>query len=128
MGRTVFGIVDDMFFASKIRATAEALDVEVFFPRTKQALLEKAANTKPDLIVMDLHNQRLDPVELAGELKGNDDLRDVFLLAFFSHVETELRRKALEAGFDQVVPRSVFSSDLSQILTGRWLSIPPPPA
>jgi CheY-like chemotaxis protein len=118
MGRKVFGIVDDMFFASKIRATAEALGVEVFFPRTKQALLEKATNAKPNLIVMDLHNQRLDPMELARELKANDHLRDVVLLAFFSHVETELQRNAIEAGFDQVVPRSVFSRDLSKILSG----------
>jgi len=38
------------------------------------------------------------------------------LLGFFSHVETELQRNALAAGFDRVIPRSVFARDLSQLL------------
>ena len=116
MSRVVFAVVEDMFFAAKIRATAAAVGVEVSFLRTQTVLLEKATVTKPDLIVVDLHNQRVDSVELARELKQNEALRDVKLLAFFSHVETELQRRALEAGFDQVIPRSVFARELSAIL------------
>jgi CheY-like chemotaxis protein len=118
MARTVFAIVEDMFFASKIRGTAEALGVKIAFLRTQEALIEKAREEKPGLILVDLHNQRVDPLGLARELKGNDELREIKLLAFFSHVETELQRKALEAGFDQVVPRSVFSRNLGEILVG----------
>ena len=123
MSRVVFAIVEDMFFASKIRATAEALGVEVFLLRSQVALTEKAKDKKPDLILVDLHNQKLDAVELARELKEKDDVRDAKLLGFFSHVETELQRKALEAGFDQVVPRSVFSRELSEILKGNYPKI-----
>jgi CheY-like chemotaxis protein len=118
MGRIVFAIVEDMFFAAKIRATAEASGVDVLFLRNQVALTEKAKEKKPDLILVDLHNQKVDAVSLARELKANDEFQNVRLLAFFSHVETELQRKALEAGFDQVVPRSVFSRDLSEILKG----------
>ncbi|HEX6728850.1 MAG TPA: response regulator [Pyrinomonadaceae bacterium] len=125
MSRVVFAIVEDMFFASKIRATAEALGVEVFFLRSQGALTEKAKDKKPDLILVDLHNQKLDAIELATELKGKDEVREAKLLAFFSHVETELQRKALDAGFDQVVPRSVFSRDLSEILKGNYPQITP---
>lgn len=119
MSRVVFAVVSDMFFAAKIRATAEAVGVEVLFPRTLTALIEKAKDKRPDLILVDLHNQKLDAVGLAQELKSSNDLRDVKLLAFFSHVATELQRNALEAGFDQVVPRSVFARDLSEILKGK---------
>ena len=108
MGRVVIVVVDDMFFASKIRATAEALGVEVSFPRSKEAVVEKARDA--ELILVDLHNQKIDAVELAQQLSG------VKLIGFFSHVETELRRRALEAGFDQVIPRSVFARDLPEIL------------
>jgi len=41
MSRRVVAVVDDMFFASKIRAVAEAVGVDVSFPRTKEALIEK---------------------------------------------------------------------------------------
>ena len=118
MSRVVFALVEDMFFASKIRATAEASGVEVLFLRTQAAALEKAKERKPDLVVVDLHNQKLDASSLARELRNDPELRDIKLLAFFSHVETELQRAAIEAGFDRVVPRSVFSRDLNEILNG----------
>jgi CheY-like chemotaxis protein len=106
-----------MFFASKIRAVAEAAGVEISFPRNQEAVVSKARDTKPGLIVVDLHNQRIDPVALARELKADDELRGIRLLGFFSHVQTELQRNALAAGFDQVVPRSMFARDLPNLLT-----------
>lgn len=114
MTRIVIAVVDDMFFASKIRATAEALGVNVSFMRSKEAVIEKLAQTQPDLILVDLHNQKLDPVELAKEIKTRES--SVTLLGFFSHVEVELQRNALSAGFDRVIPRSIFARDLGQIL------------
>lgn len=113
----VISVVDDMFFASKIRAVAEAVGAEISSPRSPEAIVSKARETKPRLIVIDLHNQRIDPLTLARELKSDEELRGIRLIGFFSHVETELQRNALAAGFDQVVPRSVFARDLPQILS-----------
>lgn len=117
MSEPVISVVDDMFFASKIRAVAEAAGVEISFPRSQEAVVSKARETKPGLIVVDLHNQRIDPVALARELKADEELQSIKLLGFFSHVQTELQRNALAAGFDQVVPRSIFARDLPEILT-----------
>ena len=118
MTRKIIALVDDMFFASKIRATAEAVGVEMSFPRTKDVALEKLRGARPDLILADLQNQRFDVIEFASALKGDDDLRAIPLLGFFSHVEVELQRKAADAGFDRVIPRSVFARDLGMILKG----------
>ena len=101
-----------MFFASKIRAVAEAVGVEISFPRTKEALIEKAREAS--LIIVDLHNQKMDPMALARELPG------IKLIGFFSHVHTELQRNALAAGFDEVIPRSVFARDLPKILNADY--------
>lgn len=116
MGQAIIAVVDDMFFASKIRAVAEAQGVEISFPRTQEALLQKARETKPRLIVVDLHNQRIDANALASELKSDEQLREIRMLGFFSHVQTELQRNAMAAGFDQVLPRSAFARDLHKIL------------
>ena len=105
-----------MFFKSKIRAVAEAVGTEISFPRNKDALIQKAREAKPQLIIVDLHNQKIDPAALATELKSDDELRAIPLLGFFSHVQTELQRNAMAAGFDQVIPRSVFARDLPKIL------------
>jgi PleD family two-component response regulator len=118
MTRRVVAIVDDMFFASKIRATAEAVGVEIAFPRTRESAMEKIAQVQPQLIVVDLHNTRFDVVEFGSELKANAETQSVPLLGFFSHVEVALQRKAMNAGFDRVVPRSVFARDLAALLAG----------
>ncbi|HVS82803.1 MAG TPA: hypothetical protein VHE60_13820 [Pyrinomonadaceae bacterium] len=118
MTRTVIAVVDDLFFASKIRGTAEQLGVTVSFPRRADALMEFALRDQPSLIICDLHSQRIDPIELAKLLKADDRLRSIPLLGFFSHVQTELQDQAEQAGFDRVVPRSAFTKHLADILTG----------
>ena len=111
-----FDVVDDMFFAAKIRAVAEAVGTEISFPRTQEALIQKAREASPRLIIVDLHNLKIDATALATQLKANEELRTVPLLGFFSHVQTELQRNAITAGFDQVIPRSVFARDLPKLL------------
>ena len=118
MTRTVIAIVDDLFFASKIRGTAEQFGVNVSFPRRIEALMEAALRDQPQLIICDLHATRIDPIELAKLLKADEPLRSIPLLGFFSHVQTELQQQAEQAGFDRVMPRSAFTRDLSAILTG----------
>src|SRR3954462_8719097 len=120
MSQTVISVVDDMFFASKIRAVAEAASTEISFPRSLEAVVSKARETKPGLILVDLHNQRIDPIALARELKADEELRGIKLLGFFSHVQTELQRNAIAAGFDQVIPRSLFARDLAELLTADY--------
>ena len=116
MSRVVISVVDDMFFAAKIRAVAEAVGTEISFPRSREALIQKAREAKPQLIIVDLHNQKIDPGDLARQLKADEELQGIRLLGFFSHVQTELQRNALNAGFDRVIPRSVFARDLERIL------------
>src|ERR1700674_5478096 len=119
MIRTVTAVVDDMFFISKIRETAKALGMLVNFPRNLDALRATIAEDVPTLILVDLHHQKLDPVQLASELKANETVRDVPLLGFFSHVQVDLQRQAVQAGYDEALPRSIFFRDLAKILAGE---------
>ena len=118
MTRNILAAVDDMFFAAKIRATAEALGVGIKFHRKLEGLVAAAAEQSPDLIIVDLHNEKLNPIDLARELKGNESAHPIPLLGFFSHVQTDLQQAAIAAGYDSVIPRSVFSRDLAKILGG----------
>jgi CheY-like chemotaxis protein len=107
-----------MLFISKIRATAQHVGVGVRFPRTLDSLLETAREDKPNLIIVDLQAQRIDPLGLATALKSDPDLKIIELLGFFSHVQAELMREANKAGYDRVLPRSAFSNELASILAG----------
>jgi len=119
MTRAVIAVVDDLFFASKIRGTAEQLGVVVSFARSSAAVVETARRDQPALIICDLHSQKTEPIELAKLLKADEQTRSIPLLGFFSHVQTELQRQAEAAGFDQVLPRSAFTKNLAQILAGN---------
>src|SRR5436305_9856543 len=98
MNRRVLAAVSDIIFASKIRGTAEQLNVTVEFARAEDALFDAAKAEVPSLIILDLHAMRPDPFAIASRLKADEQLRGVPLVAFFSHVETELQRRAVEAG------------------------------
>ena len=119
MIRTAIAVVDDMFFISKIRETGKALGMVVNFPRSLDALRATIAEDVPELILVDLHHQKLDAIQLASELKANERLKGVLLLGFFSHVQVDLQRQAVQAGYDAVLPRSIFFRDLAKILTGE---------
>jgi PleD family two-component response regulator len=119
MIRSVTAVVDDMFFVSKIRATGKALGMIVKFPRTLEAFRDTVADELPSLIIVDLHNNKVDPIELAKELKTNEVAKEIPLLGFFSHVQSDLQRRALEAGYDEVLPRSLFARDLAHVLAGQ---------
>jgi CheY-like chemotaxis protein len=119
MIRTVTAVIDDMFLASKVRATAKALGMLAVFPRSLDALRLSINDSVPDIIVVDLQHAKLDPIALGTELKANDKLAGIPVVGFFSHVEAELHRKALQAGYDEVMPRSVFFRELANVLSGE---------
>ena len=119
MIRTAIAVVDDMFFISKIRETGKALGMVVNFPRNLDALRATIAEDVPELILVDLHHRKLDAIQLASELKANERLKGVLLLGFFSHVQVDLQRQAVQAGYDAVLPRSIFFRDLAKILAGE---------
>jgi CheY-like chemotaxis protein len=119
MMRTVVAAVEDMLFVSKIREAAKAVGMIAIFPKRADVLLDTISEDPPNLIVVDLHSLRFNAIELAGELKSNESLKSIPLLGFFSHVKTDLQLQAIEAGYDQVIPRSVFFRDLASILAGE---------
>lgn len=118
MPRNIIAAVDDMFFAAKIRATAESLGVRVRFARSEEAAIEACEAELPELIIVDLHSQKISAEALAKRLKADERFKNVRLLGFFSHVEMDLRERALASGFDEVIPRSAFSKNLPEILQG----------
>ena|SRR5215813_2222655 len=118
MSRTIIAVVDDLFFASKIRGTAEQVGARIQFAKSIDAAISKAGDEAPALVIVDLNAGCCDPVELARAFKADDNLNLIPLLGFFSHVQTELQEEATRAGFDQVMPRSAFTKNLIAILQG----------
>ena len=62
------------------------------------------------------------------QLKADDELQKTPILAFFSHVQVELRRAAQEAGCERVLPRSEFTATLPELLGQYATTADAPPA
>jgi|ERR1700720_971 CheY-like chemotaxis protein len=120
MPQNVIAAVDDMFFAAKIRAVAEHLGLNVRFANSASAVIEAARADEATVVVVDLHSQKCQPLELARQFKADTNLHSVTLIGFFSHVETALQQAAENAGYDRVLARSVFTKNLAQILSGEF--------
>jgi len=117
---TIAIIVDDMFFASKIRAAAEAAGRTVRSIKSREQLDSELNGSATILVIVDLNSSRLDPFEAIQSIKSITDLASVPVVSFVSHVQTNLIRRAQEAGCDYVLPRSVFSQMLPEIVAGSF--------
>jgi len=113
---TVLAAVDDIFFAAKIRGTGESIGVEVKTARSQEKFFEKLYELKPSKIIVDLHSENIDALEIARKVKSDEALKHIPLIGFFSHVHVELMEKAKRGGFDTVLPRSAFTKNLTKIL------------
>jgi DNA-binding NarL/FixJ family response regulator len=111
-------LVDDMFFSVKINAAVSACNRVVKRIKSREQL-EALVADPPSLIIVDLNSDRLDPLEAIHFLKGSTELGSVSVVAFVSHVQTELIRSAQSAGCDYVLPRSAFIQRLTEIAAGN---------
>lgn len=113
--KQVVAAVSDLMFMAKIQDAAKRAGVEAVFVKSMQQAVE-AAKREPALMIVDLNDGALSALELIGELKADEGTRGIRLLGYVSHVETDLRRAALERGCDEVLPRSAFSKNMQAIL------------
>lgn len=109
----VIALIDDLFFQAKIMETAKHVGVTFRACATPDALLAEIAQEQPKLIVVDL-NGRSSPV--ASLAKIQDAANGAPVIAFLSHVQTELAQQARAAGCQRVMARSQFTRDLATIL------------
>jgi hypothetical protein len=113
----IYAFIEDLFFLAKIQETARKLNVKVEFVKTDKDLLERveASGEKPSLIIFDLNNHLANPLKTIPKLK-KELKKETNFLGFVSHIQGDLKLKAIEAGCDTVVPRSAFSQNLPNLL------------
>ncbi len=124
MGR-VLAIIDDLFFVAKMQQTAKQVGAELRLVRAADFHPESLRGETPALLICDLNATSANVVELIRQVKADEELKAVPVLAFLSHVQVDLQRAAQQAGADQVLPRSKFSANLAEILRHHAEPVPP---
>lgn len=116
MRRRVAAVVPDLFFSTRIAATAEAAGV-AFEALTAEAAPARLASGEIALLILDL--AAAGAIEMAAALKADEATRGIPIVGFYSHVEQATRERALAAGIDHVMPRSAFTARLPALLAGE---------
>jgi len=101
----IAAFVNDAKFSANLANSCNSLDYGLSFPSSdNEALKEICA-------VIDLNDQSINPFELGKKLKENNML----VLGLVNRLNRTLQKKATEAGFDLVFPKSLFCKNLSVI-------------
>ena len=111
-------LIDDLFFLAKVHETAKHTGVTLATASNCEQLLKAAAANPGALVLVDLNAKQgaLDAIEKLCTPNGPGNPRRV--IAFLSHVQTDLAARAMAAGCHEVMPRSKFTQNLAEILRG----------
>src|SRR3954463_8245517 len=86
-------VVPDLLFGSRVQGGVQAAGHQLV-----------AADANPDLVIADV--EVVDPAAVDGSRR----------LGFYPHVQPELKKRAEDAGFDMVVPRSRIARELPDLM------------
>jgi hypothetical protein len=107
----ILAFVPDLLFGSNVIGMLNAAGHEPVLVGDPAALEREAPGV--DALVLDLTADATERIELARPL-------GLKTLAFYSHVEADVRERAQQAGFGLVVPRSRMNRE-GAVLIGRLL-------
>ncbi|HEY0363271.1 MAG TPA: response regulator [Solirubrobacteraceae bacterium] len=112
----VAALIPDLLFGSKVQSALQDAGHEVDLITGELEAWDEVGGI--DLLVVDLTSPDVDGVELFETLATGGELHAVRSLGFFAHVEPEVRERALQAGFDLVVPRSRMAREGARLVQG----------
>jgi len=119
----IYCFIEDLFFLAKIQETSRKLGIKVGFVKADKdvlARLTESDHSRPSLIVFDLNNANAKPLTLIPKLRAKLK-KGTSIIGFLSHLQGDLKAKAIEAGCDMVMPRSAFSQNLPNLLRRHGL-------
>ncbi len=111
-------LIPDLLFGSKVVSSLRAAGIEVELVGDAKAVRDRLRDA--DVLIVDLTGE-IDGAALVESLAQSGAFDDVKVLGFYSHVDAQTRERAMQAGFDLVVPRSRMAREGGELVS-RLLS------
>ena len=110
----VVALIPDLLFGSQVQGQLAAAGHKVALVGDAEQVRERLAGAA--VLVVDLISPDLDGQAVVRELTYTGALAGVRTLGFYAHVYPATRERALEAGFDLVVPRSRMAREGAELV------------
>jgi hypothetical protein len=114
----VVAFIPDLLFGSNVLGALRAAGHEAVLVSDQEAIRRELPGAQA--LVVDLTADAAPRIEQVSAISHDR----VKTLAFYSHVEQDVRVQAEQAGFDQVIPRSRMAREGAAIVT-RLVESPP---
>ena len=117
--KRIFVVCSDLIFSAGIREAGASQGFMLEFIDSEEKFDEALKKFHSVLFMSDLHHHELGgerASELVKKLKASEKNKDVYSIAWGRHTEPELLRSAERAGFDRVMPRSLFVREMPMIV------------
>jgi CheY-like chemotaxis protein len=108
--------VTDLLFGSKVQGMLAAAGHDVTLTGSESGVRDAVGDS--DLLMVDLFFEPDAGIALFAGLKADGTLGDARALASYAHTAPDVRARALEAGFDLVVPRSRMAREGAALVEG----------
>ena len=108
--------VTDLLFGSKVQGMLAAAGHDVTLTGSESGVRDAVGDS--DLLMVDLFFEPDAGIALLAGLKADGTLGDARALASYAHTAPDVRARALEAGFDLVVPRSRMAREGAALVEG----------
>ena len=115
MNRTVLALVDDLFWRAKIDHAVKSAQARVVFLSDPDELTATASSSVVGVILVDL-SLRKDPIGAIDTLKKGAKTKGIPVIGYCEHMRKDLKQRGLDAGCDEVLPRSAFSEHLGDLV------------
>jgi hypothetical protein len=106
----------DLMFGSRVEAALRAAGHYVTLYAGED--MARAAVPESDVLVVDLTADEFDAAVLVESMRMGRELDGVAAVGFYPHVDQDTRRRAVDAGYDVVVPRSRMARDTVAVVEG----------
>lgn len=108
--KTILVAVSDIFFYTKIRDAFLPSGYKLERIRNTEDWQEKALQSQPIGMIVNMNDDRLDPPAILKALKASPETESLPILAFANHEEVGTWKLAKDLGIEKVVSRNEFSA------------------
>ncbi len=114
--KTVLVAVGDIFFYTKVRDALLPRGYRLERIRAQDEVTAKAATLQPAALILNMNDLALDAFQALAQLKADESLKTIPVLAFANHEEVDTWKRARDLGVSKIVSRNEFSARTRELV------------